>query len=142
MEAQSTSRGRERRIAEIAHAQWTMVSLEQLCDLGLSGPAVRKRVAAGRLHRRFRGVYSVGHDIVPWQGHVMASVLACGPGAVASHHSAARLHGMLTAVRGLHVTVPRRHVRIAGLEIHRTRTLEPWQRTREQRIPCTSWPSG
>jgi hypothetical protein len=117
-----------------------VISLPQLQLLGLSSSAVAKRVAAGRLHRQYRGVYSVGHEVIPWQGHVMAAVLACGTGAVASHHAAARLHGLLLAAGGRHVTVPGRRVRVPGIEIHRTHSLEPWQLTREQRIPCTDWP--
>ncbi|HEX8646838.1 MAG TPA: type IV toxin-antitoxin system AbiEi family antitoxin domain-containing protein [Thermoleophilaceae bacterium] len=137
---QSTPVERDRRIAEIANAQWTMISLADLTGLGLTASAVRNRVAAGRLHRRHRGVYSVGHEVIPWQGHVMAAVLACGEGAVASHHAAARLHGLLVGAGARHVTVPGRRVRVPGVEVHRTHALEPWQRTREQRIPCTAWP--
>lgn len=117
-----------------------MISLLQLIEIGLTASAVRNRVAAGRLHRQYRGVYSVGHRVIPWQGHIIAAVLACGEGAVASHHDAGRLHGMLGGARGRHVTVCRRRVRIPRVEVHRTKRLEPWQVTVEQRIPCTAWP--
>jgi hypothetical protein len=137
---QLTGADRERRIAEIAHAQWTMITRTQLTELGLSSRAVSHRVASGRLHRRHRGVFSVGHDIAPWQGHVMAAVLACGEGAVASHHAAARLHGLIERGLRLHVTVPgRRAARLPGILTHTTARLEPWQLTSEQRVPCTSW---
>ena len=137
---QSTSAARERRISEIAAVQWAMISLVQLIALGLSASAVRSRVAAGRLHRQYRGVYSAGHEVIPWQGHVMAAVLACGEGALASHHDAARLHGLLSRDRGRHVTVAGRRVRVPRIEVHQARALEPWQRTQEQRVPCTAWP--
>jgi len=135
---QLTGVDREREIARLAHDQWTMITLPQLRSLGLGNRAVSKRVAAGRLHRRYRGVYSVGHDITPWQGHFMAAVLACGEGAVASHEAAARVHGLLESAGRLHVTVPGRRVRIAGIDAHETNRLEPCDITIEDRIPCTS----
>jgi hypothetical protein len=115
-----------------------MVTLPQLQSLGLSSRAVRSRVAAGRLHRRYRGVYSVGHDITPWQGHFMAAVLACGEGAVASHEAAARIHGLLEKAGRLHVTVPGRRVRVPGIDAHRTDRLPPHEIELAERIPCTS----
>jgi hypothetical protein len=115
-----------------------MITLPQLQSVGLTTSAVTKRVAAGRLHRRHRGVYSVGHDITPWQGHFMAAVLACGEGAVASHEAAARIHGMLERAGRLHVTVPGRRVRIVGIDAHDTNRLEPHDSAVADRIPCTS----
>jgi predicted transcriptional regulator of viral defense system len=135
---QLTGAARDRRIAEIAHDQWTMITLPQLQSLGLTASGVRMRVAAGRLHRRYRGVYSVGHDITPWQGYFMAAVLACGEGAVASHEAAGRILGLLENAGRLHVTVPGRRVRIAGIDTHMTSRLAPDEVTIEDRIPCTS----
>jgi hypothetical protein len=137
---QLSAEERERRIAEIAHVQWTTVSLAQLTQLGLSERAVRNRVAVGRLHRRHRGVYSVGHDITPWRGHVMAAVLACGEGAASSHHASGRVLGLIERGLKLHVTVVGRRPRIPGIVIHEANRLEPWQITVEQGIRCTAWP--
>ena len=78
------------RIANIAARQWTIVTLDDLRSCGLSQQAVSKRVQAGRLFRRFRGVYSVVPN-PPLEGCFLAAVLACGPGAVLSHFSAAAL---------------------------------------------------
>ena len=136
---QSTSLDRERRIAEIAHAQWGVISLAQLTGLGLSSSAVRDRVAAGRLHRKHRGVYAVGHEIVPWQGLIMATVLACGVGAHASHPAAGRVLGLLERAWRFHVTVPGRRVRVQGIDVHRTGRLHVEDITVAQGIPCTSW---
>ena len=139
MGAQSTALDRERRIAEIARCQWGVISLAQLRSLGLSGQAIRKRVAGGRLHRRYRGVYSVGHEVVPWQGLIMASVLACGDGAVASHTTAGRVEGLLERAGRFHVTIPGRRVRVSGIDTHECHLLLPGEVTVEQGIPCTSW---
>ena len=134
-----TALEREQRIAEIAHAQWGLITLPQLKSLGLSKSAVAKRVQAGRYHRRYRGVFSVGHDIVPWQGLILASVLACGDDAVASHTTAGRVEGLCERAMRFHVTVPGRRVRIRGIDTHETCRLEPHEVTSEQGIRCTSW---
>lgn len=58
----------------------------------------------------------------------MAAVLACGPGAVLSHRSAAALWGLLKAVEGpVEVSVPTqngRHRR-KGIRVHRRTALRP-----------------
>lgn len=125
-------------IADIADAQHGQISLVQLRALGLSDRAVRKRVAAGKLHRLYRGVYSVGHSRVTWMGRYMGAVLACGERAVASHRVAARLHGLRQSAGRMDVTVPGRRVRIPGIDAHQTRTLHPDDVTAVERIPCTS----
>src|SRR4051794_16239051 len=48
-------------IAELSERQHGVVTLAQVAALGLTSSAVRKRVAAGRLHRIHRRVYAVGH---------------------------------------------------------------------------------
>src|SRR5687768_16268492 len=97
------------RIAELAERQHGVVSVMQFEALGLGGRGVRHRVAAGRLHRIYRGVYAVGHPLLSSKGSYMAAVLACGSGAVLSHRCAADLHG-LRDYNGARfdVTVPRR----------------------------------
>jgi predicted transcriptional regulator of viral defense system len=125
-------------MAEIADAQHGVISLDQLQLLGLTTSAVRNRVATGKLHRVYRGAYSVGHSRVSWQGRYMAGVLACGAGAVLSHRPAARLIGLRRGAGRLDVTVPGRRVRVKGIDVHQTRWLDPRDVIEEQRIPCTS----
>ena len=48
-------------IAAIARSQYGVVSLAQLCKIGLSPRTISDRVAAGRLHRIHPGVFAVGH---------------------------------------------------------------------------------
>jgi len=122
----------------MADAQHGQISLTQLKSLGLSGRAVRDRVAAGKLHRTYRGAYSVGHSRVTWPGRYMGAVLACGEGAVLSHRSAARLLGLRDSAGRVDVTVLGRRVRIAGIDTHQTRTLNPEDVTAVDGIPCTS----
>ena len=77
-------------LAELASQQHGVFSLDQLIALGLGASAVRRRVSTGRFHRIHRGVYSlVPKELLKREGLYMAAVLACGPGAVLSHRSAA-----------------------------------------------------
>jgi hypothetical protein len=47
-----------------------------------------------------RGVYAVGGAVLRPEGHRLAAVLACGPGAVLSHRSAASQWGLLATDQG------------------------------------------
>jgi very-short-patch-repair endonuclease len=123
MRDQSVEAGRDAAVARVAARQHGVVTVHQLRDAGLRRDAIARRVAAGRLHRIFRGVYAVGHAGLGNEGRWMAAVLACGPGAALSHQSAAKLWGMLKPEDGLvHVTVPvaggRR--KRPGIRIHRS----------------------
>jgi very-short-patch-repair endonuclease len=80
--------------AGLAERQHGTVTRWQLLDLGLSSSAIDRRVASGRLHILYRGVYAVGDRCLPPLGHLAAAVYATGRDAVASHRSAAALHGI------------------------------------------------
>jgi very-short-patch-repair endonuclease len=113
-------------IAVIAAKQHGIVTLTQLIQAGLSRSGVKRRVAAGRLHRLYRGVYAVGHRGLSNEGRWMAAVLACGPGAVLSHRAAAEHWALLEPTRGIvDVTVPGSGGRgkRPGLRIHRSYLL-------------------
>jgi very-short-patch-repair endonuclease len=56
--------------------------------------AIWDAVARGRLHPVFHGVYSVGHPYLTAHGRLLAATLACGPGSVISHGTAAWLLGL------------------------------------------------
>jgi len=84
---------------------------------------IDRRVALGRLHIVYRGVYSVGRPPKTAQEHAHAAVLACGGDAALSHHSALALWGLAEwSWSAIHVTVPadRRPKRI---KVHRTSGL-------------------
>jgi hypothetical protein len=82
------------------------------------------RVARGSLHRLYRGVYAVGHTRLTPEGRFLAAVLACGPGAVLSHRSAAVVHEMLEPhAHRIEVTAPSRH-RIPGIVVHQSERIE------------------
>ena len=127
----------DRELAALAGAQHGVVSLAQLRALGLSGSAVRSRVAAGRLHRVHRTVYAVGHRVLTARGRWIAAVLACGADAVLSHRAAAALHDLRRSDRRtVDVTAPRGRRR-DGIDVHRNALAEE-DRTEREGIPCTA----
>ncbi len=127
-------------IALIASCQHGVITLTQLIQAGLSRSAVKRRVAAGRLHRIHRGVYAVGHSGLSHHGRWMAAVLACGPGAVLSHRAAAELWRLLEPSHGdIDVTVPGQGGRAKRrmLRIHRS-SLPGSSTTVRDRIAVTT----
>jgi hypothetical protein len=128
------------RIARLADAQHGVVSIGQLVEQGLSADAVHKRAAAGRLHRVHHGVYAVGRARLDGCGRRMAAVLACGPGAVLSHRTAADALRLLpSGSAAIEVTIPTRSGRSRpGMTIHRSPCLRPDDCAKSDGIPCTS----
>jgi hypothetical protein len=119
----------------------------------MSEDSIRRRVAAGRLHRVHRGVFAVGHAALSAQGHCLAAVLAVGRGphrsgdvlaywgAAVSHRSAASHWGMLPTVEGpvdVAVAGYGGRMRRAGIRIHRSQTLDSRALTLRQGIPVTT----
>lgn len=91
------ARTRDVEIAKLAGRQHGVVAHRQLVELGLTTSGIQHRLRAGRLHRRHRGVYSVGHQVLNSRGRLLAAVLTCGPEALLSHRSAADVWGLLPA---------------------------------------------
>jgi Transcriptional regulator, AbiEi antitoxin/Protein of unknown function (DUF559) len=126
-------------VAKLAAKQRGVVSREQLLALGFDRNAIRRRLERGRLHRLYRGVYAVGHTIVPRNGRYLAAVMACGQHAVLSHRSAAALWGIRPSeAPRIDVTVP--HTSgvwsAKAIVVHRSRRAI--QATTHERIPVTT----
>jgi len=129
----------ERALAELVDRQWGVVSLAQLRAAGLSADAVERRVRLGRLHRLYRGVYAVCDRALRVEGRRMAAVLACGPGAVLSHRSAAAHWGLLATHQvGTDVTAPRSRQGVPGIRLHTSRCLDAQDTTRHEGMPITT----
>jgi very-short-patch-repair endonuclease len=127
-------------IAQLAASQHGVVALRQLLAFGLSRRAVSHRVAAGRLHHIYAGVYAVGHARLTREGRYMAAVLACRDGAALSRRSCADKRGLRRTDRSaIDVISPRRAGRgIAGIDAHTSSTLLPRDIETVDGIPCTS----
>ncbi|HEY2259068.1 MAG TPA: type IV toxin-antitoxin system AbiEi family antitoxin domain-containing protein [Solirubrobacteraceae bacterium] len=125
----------------MAAQQGGVFSLAQLVDLGLTASAIHKRAKRGRLYRVHQAVYSIAPpELLSRNGRFMAAVLACGPGALLSHRSAAELHDLLATARsGIDVTVPNRSCHVhQGIDLHRSTTLTPADTAIVDGIPCTT----
>lgn len=127
-------------MAALAEAQHGVVSRRQLLASGLSPSMIKARVAAGTLIRIHASVYALGHRQLRREGHWLAAVLACGPGAALSHREAAALHGLRPSGRSrIDVTTPRR-IRTGrpGIEVHHSTTLAVRDVTTVEGIPVTT----
>ena len=124
----------------LARRQHGVVARRQLLALGFTSKAIRHRLAVGRLHPVWTGVYAVGRPQINREGHWMAAVLACGPEAMLSHRSAAALWGFGEETPGVFDISVARHssVRRPGIRFHNRAGL--WNRDMTSRlgIPVTS----
>jgi hypothetical protein len=106
--------------------------------MGVGSRAIDHRVACERLHLVHRGVYAVGHRLLSRHGRWPAAVLACGPGAVLSHRSAAALWDIRSTGRvSVEVTSPKRLHPRPGLHPHRA-VLPADEITVHDTIPATT----
>jgi very-short-patch-repair endonuclease len=124
----------------LAERQHGVVTRAQLLELGLHPQAIKHRVVKGRLHPLSRGVYAVGRPQVTRHGRWMAAVLSCGPPAVLSHGSAARLWEIGEEWAGrIEVTVTSgAKRRRPGVMVHRRAALVAEHVTRRDGIPVTA----
>lgn len=135
------SRWPYRAINALAERQATMITRAQLVELGVRPGSIAAALAVGRLHRVHQGVYSIVPPAArPPLAAEYAALLACGPGALISHWSAAWLHRLIERQpRPVQLTVVGdRGRRRPGLVVHRAVGLAPADRTRVGRLPCTA----
>ena len=133
-------RSLDRPIADLAARQHGVVTRSQLAAIGLGRGAIQLRLARGRLHPLYRGVYAVGHTVLTNEGGWMAAVLAGGSGAVLSHRSAAAHWGIRPSdARNVEVTSARRRCSRPGLSFYRS-YLPLDEVTTHAGIPVTTVP--
>jgi very-short-patch-repair endonuclease len=105
--------------------------------IGFPQSTISDAVRQGRLHPIHRGVYAVGHGALTWEARCLAAVLA-RRGSVASHKTAAWIHGLLRYRPGtFHLTAPTRQRLKRDFVVHYAR-LEPEDHLVVDRIPVTS----
>jgi hypothetical protein len=131
------SEGIEAAIASLAGEQRGYVTRRQLLELGLRSDAISYRQEAGRLLPVHAGVYAVGHQRTLPQDKAFAAILACGPGAVLSHATAATVWGIYRRwTTPFHVTVATARRR-EGIHVHRAK-LHTRDLDRQLGLPVTS----
>ncbi len=88
----------DRRLEARAAKQHGVLTVTQAYEAGLSRGAIRHRVESGRWEAVVPGVYRLRGTLVTWELRLHATVIGAGRGAgrgaVASHRSAAQLHGI------------------------------------------------
>ena len=104
----------------------------------MSKREIDRRIEAGWLVVRHRGVYAVGHTALTRHAHLIAAVYACGTEALASHRAAGGLWGILRGGQPIEVTAPRSREGRSGFSVHTSRVVADEDRARIQAIPVTS----
>jgi very-short-patch-repair endonuclease len=136
-----TPREADALIAGLAERQHGIVTRARLIEAGLTSASIKSRVAARWLRPVHRGVYRVG-PVRAGHWREMAAVLACGPGAVLSHRSAAALRKLLPRPEDsdpVDVMVPGRdRGRRPGIHARRVALLDPEDVEEAHGIPVTS----
>jgi very-short-patch-repair endonuclease len=137
-----SSSARGRAIAKLAARQRGVISRAQLLETGLTRDAIDNWLKSARLHPLYRGVYLLGHPRSIEGARELAAVLACGPGSVLSHRSAATLWRLLPDPGGdVDITLAGRHCGAKqGIRIHRLAALDPRDVRTLGGIPVTSPP--
>src|SRR5918999_374023 len=138
--AGSTLQSSSSRLWALAKRQHGVVTHAHLRALGFSPKAIEHRIAKGRLHPIWRGVYTVGRPELTQHGWWMAAVLACGEGAVLSRMDAAALWEIRRKRHDtIEVSVPMRSCPMRrAITVHRRSTLRPEDISQHRGIPVTS----
>jgi hypothetical protein len=112
----------------------------QLLAMGFSKAALGRRLRAGRWARVYPGVYRIQGVPRTWHQQLMAACLWGGPGAVASHRSAAALWGFDgLSSEAIEIMTPRNLRDSSGLTVvHSGASMEQGDATRLGVIPTTT----
>src|SRR3954454_21414025 len=107
---------------EIAGGQHGPLRTGELLEIRVGSAAISRWVTTGKLHRKYRAVYTFGHEALSREGEFLAAVFAAGKGAALSHDAGEELYG-LTRKRAstIDVVVPRRRLAPDGLRFHERR---------------------
>ncbi len=129
--------------AELAWAagRLRVLTTQQLMAAGLSEKQIRHRVGHGRLHRLWQGVYLVGAASPGPLSLAKGAHLACKGDALVSDGWGCHVLGFAKAPElpvDVTVVAGSRRGRVDRIRVHRTRTLEPQDRTVRWTIPVTS----
>jgi hypothetical protein len=114
------------------------VSRRQLLRCGLSGNAIDRWLAQGRLCRIHPGVYALGHQALCEEGRLTAALLYAGPGVALSHATAAWWWRLVPfAPRVVQISAPGDSRSIGGIRVFHPRLVE---RVAHRGMPVTTVP--
>jgi hypothetical protein len=119
-------------LGRAASRQHGLVTMEQVLAAGVTRGQLRRMISTGALVCMRRRVYRLNGAPVTWPQAVLAAVLGCGDGAVASHATAGVLWDLKAFKQrgeGIHITAPRQ-VRLVGICCHVVALTTKEQRTR------------
>ncbi|MFL5829344.1 MAG: DUF559 domain-containing protein [Solirubrobacteraceae bacterium] len=133
---------RDERIAGIAAVQRGRVRRSQLLAAGVTRNMIETMLENGRMARRYRGVYVVGHAAPAELTRETEALLACPDGTLLSHEAGFALWGLrppLHDTEPIDITVAgARTPRHPGIRAHRTSTLARRDIRIRHRLPVTS----
>ena len=117
-----------------------VVSRSTLLEAGVSRHQIQWAVQTGELVAVHRGVFQASAAPASWPQRVLRGVLAAGPGAMASHRSAAALWELDGSTKGVPEVVTPRHLRSWAVDLgrrHESKDLHLAEPTKRLEIPCT-----
>jgi very-short-patch-repair endonuclease len=123
-------------LQRLAADQHGIVTRAQLLNAGVGPGTVDRWIKTGGLIVLHRGVFALGYLPPSPHARTMAAVLACGPGAVLSHRSAAHLWGLLRYTGPIEITARTRRRR-PGVIVHESK-LDDHEVTRHWGVPITT----
>jgi len=122
----------------LARAQHGCVTAAQLAAAGVGRRAIGSSLATGGLRRIHRAIYVVGPVEAP-HARAMAALLAVGPHAVLSHHTAAAHYALVSEPTAIDVSTTARGARPRqGVHVHHTSRLPHGDVRLYHRLPLTS----
>lgn len=125
-------------VARRAAAHHGLVERAWLLAAGVAEGQLQRWLTQGRLERMQRGVYRLAGAPVTWEQRLLAAVLGAGPGAAASHRSAARLWEFHQA-ENLEITgPPARRRQLRGARLYRSCDIDEASVSLRQNIPVTN----
>jgi hypothetical protein len=110
----------------------------QALAAGLTARQIDRRLGSGRWRVAGRGVYAVAGVPVDWRQAALAACLSRPDRAVASHLTAAALHGLTRPPTTPHITVPPTAAGRSPTSIVHRAPLDRLDVVRADGIPCTS----
>lgn len=140
------------RASAFGRVQHGLVSRAQLAQVEVGARTIHRRLVTGAWCEPDRGLIDLRTHTPSWQQRLWRALLLAAPDgpaadgrsatAVASHLTAAYLHGMLdvAAPAAIELTVPRecRRPRLRGVSLHRVRHLDGTEVARIGAVPATS----